>query len=250
MSRALLLLLVSSLSGCGLLIDGAYLLSSKRYTKDEKISRRTELAQVVFEHEVRATQGQLWLACEDVERGVDRVWTVHKEYEHQGGFHQAHWLPVILDTVIAGGLSIAFGVKCAETGETCGALWGTVPLWVDDAYSVVRLLTIDPPKLVGKTRGEPSSEPSPTPTWRRTVACEPDATLIIGRNAADPLASFFRVDAWGAISEQDRPRLLTALQRSDAQLLWSAGGRPPEPATISRCEALAGLGAPCPPPPR
>lgn len=247
MTRALFaVLLATSLSGCGLLIDGAYLLSSKRYTKDEKVTRRTELAQVVFEHEVRAAQGQVWLACEDVERGVDRVWTVQKEYEHQGGFHQAHWLPVILDTVIAGGLSIAFGLKCANERELCTALWATTPLWADDLYSVVRLLTIDPPKLVNKTRGEPTSEPSQTPNWRRTVACEPDATIIVGRNAADPLATWFRVDAWGALPEPERQRLVVALQRPDAVLMWSAGGRPPEPAKLTRCDALAGLGVPCP----
>lgn len=250
MMRALVIVLLgASLSGCGLVLDGAYLLSGKRYSKEEKVSRRTELAQVAFEHEVRASQGQLWLACEDVERGVDRVWTVRKEYEYQGGFHQVHWLPVILDTLIAGGLSIAFGTNCAQKGELCTALWGTVPLWADDVYSVIRLLTIDPPKLVGKTRGEPTSEPSPTPNSRRTVSCEPDATLVIGSSAVDPLASWFRVDAWGAVQPQDRARLLTALQRTDAHVMWSAGGREPQGTSLSRCDALAGLGTPCPPPP-
>jgi hypothetical protein len=241
----LLLVLAFSLSGCGLLIDGVYLISGKRFSKDEEQRKRTELAQLQFEHEVRAEQGQLWLACEDIERGVDRVWTVHKKYEHQGGYYQAHFLPLILDTIIGGALTIGFGIKCGETNapETCNALWGTVPLWSDAVYSAIRLLMIDPPKLVNKTRSQAGPAPSETPNWRRTVSCEPDAMIVVG-------VEYFRVDAWGAMSELDRPRLMNALQQPNATLAWVAGSQPPQPAKLSRCEALAGLGNPCPPPPQ
>jgi len=235
-------------SGCGLIIDGAYLLSSKRYTREDKQSKRTELAQVSFEHDVRVEQGQVWLACEDIERGVDRVWTVKKTYEFQGGIHQAHWLPLILDTVIAGALTIGFGTSCGQTGspDSCNALWGAVPLWTDAVYSAIRLLTIDPPKLVGKERGEPQTEPSPTANWRRTVACEPDAMIIVGSSAADPMAQFFRVDAWGAMSASEQQRLVMALQREGTALMWSAGGQAPRTANVARCDALRAVGRSCP----
>ena len=236
------------LSGCGVLIDGVYLISGKRYSTDVEQSKRTELTQASFEHVVRAEQGQLWLACEDVERSIERTWTVRKQYEHQGGLYRAHWLPLILDTVIASALTIGFGVECGKTGASgsCNGLWGAVPLWADAVYSGVRLLTIDPPKLVGKERRSTSSRPSPTPNWRRTVSCEPDATLIIGRGPADPLAAFFRVDAWGALPASERPRLVTALLRDGVQVYWAAGGQPPQQASLGRCEALRGLGSACP----
>lgn len=242
------LVLASLLSGCGVLIDGVYLISGKRYSTDVEQSKRTELTQAAFEHEVRARQGQLWLACEDVERSIERTWTVRKEYEHQGGLYRAHWLPLILDTVIASALTIGFGVECGKTGASgsCNGLWGAVPLWADAVYSGVRLLTIDPPKLVGKERRSTSSRPSPTPNWRRTVSCEPDATLIIGRGPADPLAAYFRVDAWGALPASEQARVVTALRREGAQLYWAAGGQPPQAAGLARCEALRALGSACP----
>lgn len=247
MTRALGLLLCGALSGCGLVIDGAYLLSGDRYTVSEKQTRRTEYAETKFEHQVRAESGQLWLACEDIERGVDRVWTVKKEYERRGGFYQAHWLPVILGSV-AGGISTAVvGVKCAEGELDCNLLWATVPVWSDVLYSAVRLAMIQPPKLVGKERGEPSSEPSETPNWRRTVACEPDAAIVIGRGGADPMAQRFRVDAWGAIALADLPRALQALRQEGVQLMWSASGPQLHDSGLARCTALAGLGSPCPP---
>lgn len=235
-------------SGCGLLIDGVYLISDKRYTREEQQSKRTELAQVIFEHDVRVEQGQVWLACEDIERGVDRVWKVQKTYESQGGLHQAHWLPLILDTLIGGALTIGFGKACGETGAppSCNALWGTVPLWTDAVYSAIRLLMIDPPKLVGKQRSEVQSAPSSTPNWRRTVACEPDAMIIVARSEADPMAQYFRVDAWGAMSASEQQRLVVALQREGMKLMWSAGAQAPRGASVRRCDALREVGRACP----
>jgi hypothetical protein len=235
-------------SSCGLLIDGAYLLSGGTYSKDDKQTKRTESTQVGLEQTVRAEQGQVWLACEELERGIDRVWTVKKTYEYQGGIYQAHWLPIILEGLIATGLTIGVGVRCNEPGSSvsCAPLWGTVPLWADVAYSAVRLLTIDPPVLVNKERQTAGSEPSATPNWRRTVACDVDAKVIVARTPEDPAASWFRVDAWGRLDPADSPRLRLALQRPDVQLFTVGGGKPPTAASVSRCEVLAALGAPCP----
>ncbi len=245
MTRALLCSLFAALSGCGLIIDGAYLLAGDRYSVSEQQSRRTEFTQTQFEHQVRAEQGQLWLACEDIERGVDRVWEVKKDYQHRGGFYQAHWLPVIVGSV-AGGISTAVaGVKCAQGELDCNLLWALAPVGADVIYSIIRLATIQPPKLVGKSRGEPWSEPSQTPNWRRTVACEPDAAIIIGRNPIDPIAQRFRVDEWGALTTEEIGRARLALRQEGARLMWAAGGQEPVESKLDRCTALAGLGSPC-----
>lgn len=237
--------LAASLSGCGLLIDGAYLISNKHYTKDEKQSRPLDLQQTAFEHEVRAQPGQAWLACEDVDRTVERTWTVRKEYEHRGGFYQAHWLPVLLDTVVGGALTVGLAVTCTRDGTPCDPLFGTIPLWTDAVYSVIRLLTIDPPKLVKKERLQASPEPSETALARRTVSCEPDARIIVGKFEADPQAVVFRVDAWGAMDQAELPQLMSALQRKDVRVMWAAGGNAPKDATVSRCELLRQLGSNC-----
>ncbi len=249
MTRALLCLgLATTLSGCGVMLDGVYLISDKRFTKEERQAQPTEHTQAAFEHTVRAEQGQVWLACEDTERVIERAWMVRKEYEHVGGMHQAHWLPLILDTIIGGALGIGFGIECAKTGASpqCLPLIAVAPLAVDAIYSAVRLAMIEPPKLVHKERQALPAAPSATPTRRQTVACEPDAVILVGRSAADPLAAWFRVDAWGAMAAEDRPRLLAALQQPQAQLFWAAGGRAPATAAVSRCEALAALGGRCP----
>jgi hypothetical protein len=240
--------LLAGLSGCGLVFDGAYLLSSKRYTSEEIERQRTSASQVVFEHEVRAERGQVWLACEDVERTIERTWTVQRTWEYQGGFYRAHLLPLIVEGIVATAMTAAFGYQCSQGRDParCTELWWTVPLWSDALYSGIRLLTIDPPKLVDKTRSEGASEPSATPTARRTVACEPDARLVVStRGPLDPLPAIFRVDAWGAMDPMDRPRLLQALRQGNAELSWAAGGNQPTSAKLSRCEALAALGEPC-----
>lgn len=248
MRRVALLLVTVLSSSCGLIIDGAYLLGGGTYTKEDKQTKRTESTQAGFEQTVRAEQGQVWLACEEMERGIDRVWTVKKTYEYQGGIYQAHWLPIILEGLIATGLTIGVGVRCNEPGSSvsCAPLWGTVPLWADVAYSAVRLLTIDPPVMVNKERQAAGSEPSATPNWRRTVACDVDAKVIVARTPEDPAASWFRVDAWGRLDPADAPRLRLALQQPDVRLFTVGGGRPPAAASVSRCDVLAALGAPCP----
>lgn len=251
MTRALLVLVALSSSGCGLFLDGVYLISDKRFSKDERQTRPTEHVQDAFEHTVRAEQGQVWLACEDTRRAVERVWTVHKEYEHVNGWHQVHWLPVVLDAALGGGLGIGFGIKCGETGNptTCLSLIAAAPFVFDLVYSAIRLATIEPPKLVNKERRTAESAPGATPLWRQTVSCEPDAALVVGRSEHDPVASWFRVDAWGALNAGDRQRLVSALLRQDARLFWAAGGSPPVDAKLDRCAALQGLGLSCPPPP-
>jgi hypothetical protein len=249
MRRALPLLVVSMLlSGCGVLIDSIYLISNKRFTREERQSQPTGQTQYAFEHTVRVEQGQVWLACEDTERTVDRVWLVRKQYEHVNGIYQAHIATLLLDLAVGGALGIGFGIKCGETGrpEHCTPLIAVSPFAIDAIYSAVRLATVEPPKLVNKERQRLEAEPGAQPLRRATVACEPDAVIMVGRNAADPLAEWARVDAWGAMPLEDQERLVRALQRQGTGLFWAAGGREPQAASIHRCEALKALGRGCP----
>ncbi|MDP3236068.1 MAG: hypothetical protein Q8S33_01485 [Myxococcales bacterium] len=248
MTRVRLLVALMLSSSCGLLIDGAYLLGGNTYATEDKQTKRTESTQAGVETTVRAEQGQVWLACEEMERGIDRVWTVKKTYEYQGGIYQAHWLPILLEGLIATGVTIGVGIRCNEPGSgiSCTPLWATVPLWADVAYSAVRLLTIDPPVLVNKERRNSGSEPSAVPNWRRTIACDVDAKLIVARSPEDPTAAWFRVDAWGRLDPADAERLRVALQQPNARLFTVGGGRPATPAALTRCQVLATLGRPCP----
>lgn len=245
---AALLALAMGLSGCGLLLDGAFLVSSGKYSKDDVETKRTGLAQVQLEHEVRVAQGQVWLACEDVQRTMERQWNVHRDYQYVNGWPSVHWLPLIVETIVGGALGIGFGLECGKTHEaaSCNALWAVPPLALDAIYSAVRLATIEPAKLINKTRTDLAAAPSRTADDRKTVACEPDAALVVGRSPEDPLAVWFRVDAWGAMNAAQRPQLLTALQQQGAQVWWVAGGNAPRSAGLSTCEVRQGLGVPCP----
>ena len=102
MTRALIAGLALTASSCGLLIDGAYLLSGNKSFKDVEQRRPTGQEQTVPEHRLGFEGPHVRVVCEDVTRGVDRVWSVHKTYENQGGWYQAHWLPIILEGAIGG----------------------------------------------------------------------------------------------------------------------------------------------------
>jgi hypothetical protein len=234
--RALLVMLALSASSCGLLLDGAYLLSGKTMTKDVEQRRPTGEVQRAPERRIEVLSGHTHVACEDVTRGVDRVWSVHKTYEYRGGWYQVHWLPIILEGIIGAGLGIGFGVKCGDptSGVSCTALYATIPFAVDVAYSIVRLLMIDPPKLVDKSLTEPHTDLHPTPNERLTTACEPDTEVIATASVSGgPLR--VRVDASGWLAPQDEQQLRAFLVGyRDAQVSVWANGRQLSP-EVSRC---------------
>jgi hypothetical protein len=223
--RALVLVVFAlSASSCGLFLDGIYLISGKTMTKDVEQRRPTGQEQTMPERRLTSVSGHVHVACEDVTRGVDRVWSVHKTYEHQGGWYQVHWLPIILEGLIGGGMAIGFGVKCGDGTGNCDLLYATIPFAVEVAYSVIRLLTIDPPKLVNKALTEPHTDVHPTPTQSVTTACEPDAELIATASVSGgPLR--VRVDASGWLSPQDEQQLRAfMLGYRDSQVaLWASG---------------------------
>lgn len=228
MTRALVLLcLALAASSCGLLIDGAYLLSGNKSYQDVEQRRPTGQEQTLPERRLSFDGPRVHVVCEDVTRGVDRVWSVHKTYENQGGWYQAHWLPVILEGAIGGGLAIAFAAKCNDptSGISCDLMYSTIPFAVDVTYSLIRLLTISPPKLVDKVLTTPRTDPHPTPSAKATTACEPDAELVANASVSGgPLR--VHVDASGWISDEDQLRLMTFVAGyRDAQLAIFANGR-------------------------
>ena len=171
MSRVLALCLALTASSCGLFLDGVYLISGKTSTKDVEQRRPTGQEQTAPERRLTFDGPRVHVVCEDVTRGVDRVWNVHKTYENQGGWYQVHWLPIILEGAIGTGLAIGFGVKCGEGTLSCDLLYATIPFAVDVAYSLIRLLTIHPPKLVDKQLTQPHTEAHLTPSATTTTAC-------------------------------------------------------------------------------
>ena len=234
MKLALLLVLVLTASSCGLLIDGAYLLSGNKSYKDVEQRRPTGQEQTAPERRLTFDGPRVHVVCEDVTRGVDRVWNVHKTYENQGGWYQAHLLPIILEGAIGTGLAIGFGVKCGEGALSCDLLYATIPFAVDVAYSVIRLLMIRPPKLVDKQLTEPHTDAHPTPSASATTACEPDAEIIANASVSGgPLR--IHVDASGWISPEDQARLMVFVSGyRDAQIMVWAGGRQVVP-DLGRC---------------
>jgi hypothetical protein len=222
-------------SSCGLLLDGAYLISNKHSTTTEEQRRPTGEQQVGPELQLIYEGPRLKVACEDVTHSVDRVWNVEKIYEYQGGIYQAHWVPVILESLIGGALAIGFGIKCADPTSdlSCNALYGTIPLGVDVAYSIVRLLTIDPPKLVDKHVTQATVDARGTVVRREAVACPADTTVAVITGQARE-----SVDASGALSPAAQQRLELAMDDPRAVVAVLGGGQ--RSADINHC-AFYGL---------
>jgi hypothetical protein len=234
MMRALLLVFALTASSCGLFLDGIYLISGKTSYKDVEQRRPTGQEQTAPERRLTFDGPRLHVVCEDVTRGIDRVWNVHKTYEHQGGWYQVHWLPIILEGAIGTGLAIGFGVKCGEGTLSCDLMYATIPFAVEVAYSVIRLLTIGPPKLVDKQLTQPHSDVHLTPSATATTACEPDAEIIANASVSGgPLR--IRVDASGWIPPEEQARLTAFLiGYRDSQVMVWAGGRQVVP-DMGRC---------------
>ena len=79
--------------GCGLLLDGAYLVSNKRF--DESVSERKPTGEVhtAVEYEAAVSaDGQVHLRCEERERSVERATSVQKTFERRGSFESGTYI--------------------------------------------------------------------------------------------------------------------------------------------------------------
>ena len=241
MSRLLLLCAVALInSGCGLLIDGVYLLTDRHSHQSVEQRRPTGESEVSPERRLVFEGPNLRVACEDVTRGVDRVWTVEKDFENQGGWYQAHWLPVILEGTIGAALAIGLAVKCPDPASNlnCNLLYGTIPFGVDVSYSLVRLLTVDPPKLVDKHATTPQTEHHADPTNREEIACAPDTMVVASAPGVSAGALEVPIVAGGWVAPADEQRLYAyAFSNAHTQVSTFSGSKQ-QSADLSRCEFL------------
>jgi hypothetical protein len=228
------LALLLPLCSCGLLLDGAYLIGSKQTTKTEDQRRPTGEQQVAPELKLAYDGPRLKVACESVTHSVDRVWSVDKVYEYQGGLYQAHWAPVIIEGVIGSALAIGFGIKCADPASdfSCSTLYATIPFGVDVAYSIVRLLTIDPPKLVDKHTSGTRVDTNGTVLRRETVACPSDTTVAVLNGKAREL-----VDANGELAPGAQQRIELAM--GDPQAVVAVVAAEQRSSDLNHCEFYA-----------
>lgn len=228
---------VLSFSSCGLIFDGAYLLSDKTTVQSVEQRRPTDQTQTAPEARLRFDSNRVGVVCESVTRSVDRVWNVQKTYEYQGGWPYVHWVPVFLEGLIGAGSAIGIGVKCADptSNISCDLLYATIPLGVDVIYSMVRALTIEPPKLTNKTLTEPRSDMHGGILNSSVSACEPNTELVAtARGVSGPLR--LHVEANGWIGDEEQIALLTfLLGRSDALIAVYSGSQQLMP-ELNRCE--------------
>lgn len=220
MNRMLLALTVAlTTTSCGLAIDGAYLMSNKTTTKDEEQRRPTGETQTKPERRLRYDQERVGVVCEDVTFGVDRVWNVQKTYEYRGGWPGVHLLPVVIEGLIGGGLAVALGAKCKDptSNISCDLLYATIPFAVDVTYSLIRALTIAPPKLINKTRGEVNTDLQPNPLTTIVTACEPDTELVATAASSEPLKLHVESDGW--IADEDQIKLQSFLLKNPNALV-------------------------------
>ena len=235
-------------SGCGLILDGAYLLSDGH--THEKVEQRKPTGESETSPERRIAYGgtRLRVECEMVTRGVDRVWTVDKDFEYQGGFYQAHWLPVLLEGAIGAGLAIGIGSQCQDPAQnlSCNLLYGTIPFGVDVAYSVARLLMIDRPKLVGKFTATPHTEPHPDPSNRAAVACDSETTVVANAPSAQAGQLRIAVDRGGWFTSQDQAALLSYTSTNHDTRISIFGGNAQRSVDLSRCEFYQAVNAASP----
>jgi hypothetical protein len=215
------------LCNCGLIFDGAYLLSDKHTTKVDEQRRPTGEVQTNAELSLRYEGARLKVSCEEVTHSVDRVWNVEKVYEYQGGFYQAHLVPVILEGVIGSALAIGLGAKCG-TDFSCDTLYATIPFGVDFTYSLIRLLTIDPPKLVDKHVNQVHVENRGTVIQRANQTCAPGTMVAVLNGSAREY-----VDEGGYLSVQGQQRIESAMLDVNAVAAVISGDQ--RSADINRC---------------
>jgi hypothetical protein len=159
-------------SSCALFLDAAYVLGGKTYTVSAEQRKRSGLDQTSVEPKLALVDGHVRVVCAEVTRSVERIWNETKTYEHQGGLHLVHLLPLLTEGPISAALAVgtAVGAVCGDPAASSPCVVGyfAIPLAIDAVYALIRLLTIEPAKLVDKKLGSFRSELGATPN--RTVA--------------------------------------------------------------------------------
>lgn len=175
-------------TGCGLLIDGAYLFSNKRYTETVMDSRPTGQVNTTIEYDAApGPDGQARLTCASRERRIERIASVEKTFERRGSFDAGTYLGAAtvsgLVTVITG---VVIGAVCLQDPTpgkprpSCLNMLYVTPFAADIVYSIIRSRTVKPPKLVEKQTTEPTLDFAGTPSRSEPVACDNVEQVMLG----------------------------------------------------------------------
>ena len=158
------------LPGCGLLFDGLHAISPRAYDTRETIREPVPGP---------AGEGEPDPACGGARRPLVRSYELTRHYERQNGWdHSYYGASIAGDTVFAAAFAGTLYATCTlrhdpMEGEMpritipCTSLFSIVPLGVDLIYSIARLVTVRPPRLVGKDRSEGRLGPGACPSGNR-----------------------------------------------------------------------------------
>jgi len=171
-------------SGCGLVVDGAYLLGNGRSTSSSEQSSPIPqtIDRVEYEAVPRA-DGTTQLACVARTRQLQRTWWVTKTYRLQGSFDKNAYtgttmLDVIFGAVTAGTLLAVCAKDDSDT--SCWHMMWASPFALDIGYSLIRRARAKPPVLIDKSSTEGSVGLAAAPLSERTTDCESLASLWLG----------------------------------------------------------------------
>lgn len=159
-----LLLALGLLPSCGLLIDGIYLSAPRRYETRE-----------IIREPVPGAVGEPDPACGGAPRPLVREFELTRHYERQNGLDRGAYGGAIAGDVLLGGILAGTLYAACTRGPdasasdmasaiSCDGLYAVVPLGVDLVYSIARLATVRPPRLVGKDRSEGRIGPGACPS--------------------------------------------------------------------------------------
>lgn len=259
-------------TGCGGILDVAYLISDKRTT--ETVQERTPTGQVHggVEYEGAAgAGGVVQITCEERERRVERSSSVEKVYRYRGGFSSSPYIgTAVLSGLTAAAVAGVIAVICLNDDTSTrdekvsclpNMLFAT-PFAIDSVYSSIRAATAKTPKLVEKHVAQPVLAFSETPSRTAPATCE-SARLYLRPGAGPPEQSaddilsgkppepapFFLDGAMaiplppdGRVDLHAMPDVVNRWADDATLALWLVGadGRPHRLA-VDRCDALKPL---------
>lgn len=147
------LILGSLASGCGAMMDTAYVLGDGRFEESTDEYTPTEHAETAVEYEIGP---DLALQCFSRTRQIERSARVTKTFEYRGGFEKSYYTGAAITDVVFGGLlaGVLTGMCLSdEPPVSCTSVLWAAPFAVDGIYSAVRAATVRKPVLVDKSRG-------------------------------------------------------------------------------------------------
>jgi hypothetical protein len=256
---ALAVLLVA-LPGCGVMIDGFYLASSRRYSETADEARPTAEQRTAVEYAaVVEPDGRLLLTCARRTRTVERAWSVTRTYQRRGGFDRGTYAgAAVVSGLIGAIVGVTIGAACAQDDldYSCWNLVYAAPFALDIGYSLVRYATVPPAKLVDKHSGGErlrfgavvSEEPASCEAVDRVALggvsgpSDEDALNGFGLEQTARLgdgAVELPVEPDGGIVLAAAPDAVRAWAGSSWMRLWVVeGDGAPRPVEVDRCAAL------------